>query len=124
MSDVFEQPIDEFSRYRIGITTYNFDPAREKFKHMLYLVAYDIRDPKRLRLVAKTCKDYGLRVEYSVFECDLAEEIFCRMWDELLSVMDAEEDAILAYRICGACVTKIESAGAVIRPGKVLLYMI
>ncbi len=123
MPDDFEQTIDEFSRYRVGITTFEFDPASEKYKHMLYLVAYDIRDSKRLRRVAKTCQDYGLRVEYSVFECDLAEEVFGQLWRELLAAMDPEEDAILAYRICGACVSKIESAGAVIRPGKVLLYM-
>ncbi len=124
MTDDFEQAIDEFSRYRVGITTFQFDPNSEKYKHMLYLVAYDIREPKRLRQVAKICKDYGIRVEYSVFECDLAEDVFDELWRRLIAAMDAEEDAILAYRICGACVSKIESAGAVTRPGKILLYMV
>ena len=41
---------------------------------MLVLVSYDVamqdeRGPKRLRRVAKTCQDYGQRVQYSVFEC-------------------------------------------------------
>lgn len=36
-----------------------------------YLVAYDIRDDKRLRLVYKTMKGYGWRMQYSVFICDL-----------------------------------------------------
>ena len=36
-----------------------------------YLVAYDIRDDKRLRRVHKTMKGYGWSMQYSVFVCDL-----------------------------------------------------
>ena len=36
-----------------------------------YLVAYDIRDGKRLRKVHKTVKAYGWPMQYSVFICDL-----------------------------------------------------
>lgn len=41
---------------------------------MFVLVSYDVSttDPKgsrRLNRVAKACKDYGQRVQYSVFEC-------------------------------------------------------
>ena len=36
-----------------------------------YLVAYDIRDEKRLRQVHKTMKAYGWAMQYSVFICDL-----------------------------------------------------
>lgn len=36
-----------------------------------YLVAYDIREDKRLRRVHKTIKGYGWSLQYSVFICDL-----------------------------------------------------
>jgi CRISPR-associated protein Cas2 len=36
-----------------------------------YLVAYDIREDRRLRLVHKTMKGYGWPMQYSVFICDL-----------------------------------------------------
>ncbi|MCP3875090.1 MAG: CRISPR-associated endonuclease Cas2, partial [Desulfobacteraceae bacterium] len=40
---------------------------------MLVLVSYDVstekNGQKRLRRVAKVCKNYGQRVQYSVFEC-------------------------------------------------------
>ena len=36
-----------------------------------YLVAYDIRDPVRLRRVHKTMKAFGWSMQYSVFICDL-----------------------------------------------------
>ena len=100
--DEFEVEIDEFTRYRVGRTTAEYDPSEERFRNMLHLVAYDIRSPARLRRVAKTCEDYGIRVEYSVFECDLTEAEFSSLWSELQEHIDTDEDAILAYRICGA----------------------
>lgn len=36
-----------------------------------FLVAYDIRDDKRLRRVHKTMKGFGWPMQYSVFICDL-----------------------------------------------------
>ncbi|HON00800.1 MAG TPA: CRISPR-associated endonuclease Cas2 [Acidobacteriota bacterium] len=110
--------------YEVGQTVRWIDPAKIHYRFMLYLVAYDIRNPRRLRRVAKVCEDYGVRVEYSVFECDLPEEVFQRMWRDLAREIDAKEDALLAYRICGACVERIESMGVVPRPQKTLLYMI
>jgi len=120
----FEQIIDNYNRYKLGLTYNKFNPAEEEYKHMLHLVAYDIRTPKRLRHVAKVCEDFGIRVEYSVFECDLSEDHFQMFWTSLHNIIDPGEDCILAYKICGSCVTKIESMGAVVRPGKTLLYIL
>lgn len=36
-----------------------------------YLVAYDIRDPKRLRELHSGMKRFGYPLQYSVFICDL-----------------------------------------------------
>lgn len=36
-----------------------------------YLVAYDIRDPKRLRRVHSAVRDHGERLQYSLYVCDL-----------------------------------------------------
>jgi len=36
-----------------------------------YLVAYDIRESKRLRRVHKAMKGFGWAMQYSVFICDL-----------------------------------------------------
>ena len=89
---------------------------------MLHLVAYDIRHPRRLRKVAKACEDFGIRVEYSVFECDLNEALFTQLWERIQAEIDPAEDAVLAYRICGSCVPRIESMGSIVRPGKALVY--
>ena len=36
-----------------------------------YVVAYDIREPKRLRQVHSAMKAFGYPLQYSVFVCDL-----------------------------------------------------
>ena len=40
---------------------------------MRWIVLYDIRNPRRLRRVARLMEGYGQRVQHSVFECDLGE---------------------------------------------------
>ena len=130
MTDAAQQPDialavarPDYGFYKVGETVLEYDPSKEVYKHMLHLVAYDISCPRRLRKVAKTCEDFGIRVEYSVFECDLEEERFSRLWRALSEIIDKEADRILAYRICGACVARIESVGSVVRPGRPLLYI-
>jgi CRISPR-associated protein Cas2 len=91
---------------------------------MLRLVAYDIADSRRLRKVANLCKNYGVRIEYSVFECDLDEKLFSSFWEQLRKLIDAKKDRLIVYRICANCVGGIDSIGLICRPGKVLLYII
>ena len=121
MTDDVEH-IDNYNRYKIGTTVREYTPSQEEFKHMMYLVAYDVRNPSRLRRVAKLCENYGIRVEYSVFECDLSQNSFSSMWQDLKKEIDPEEDSILAYRMCKSCVNEIVSLGDVTRPDRVLFY--
>ena len=117
--------IHEYSRYFPAEATLgHYDPAEKEHKQMMHLVAYDISSPKRLRLVAKVCEDYGVRVEYSVFECDLSDTQFQSFWSEINSYIDDDEDSLLAYTICAGCVKKTRTAGTVVRPRKVLLYIL
>ena len=58
-----------------------------------YLLAYDVRDPKRLRRVHQVAKAFGYALQYSVFVCDLtAEELFAlksRLSDEMHQGVDS-----------------------------------
>ncbi len=60
-----------------------------------YLVCYDIADPKRLRRVFKTCKNYGDHLQYSVFECDLNAVERQRLESELTEIIDFTKDQVL-----------------------------
>lgn len=59
-----------------------------------YLVAYDIREDKRLRVVHKTMRGYGDPLQYSVFICDLDDMERVRMRSDLRSVMNEHADSI------------------------------
>lgn len=60
-----------------------------------YLAAYDIRDDKRLRTVAVCMEGYGIRVQYSVFICDLSERELHLMRSDLESRINHREDSVM-----------------------------
>lgn len=60
-----------------------------------YIVTYDIRCDKRLRRVFRVCKDFGIHLQYSVFECDLTAPDKLRMESRLKEVMNLVEDQVL-----------------------------
>lgn len=66
---------------------------------MLRLIAYDIADPRRWRRIANTCDDFGVRVQYSLFECWLEEDRFQQLWDKLKHLIDPKEDRLAAYTL-------------------------
>ena len=91
---------------------------------MLTLVAYDIADPKRLARVAKVCEDYGVRVQYSVFECRLDEADFTNFWLKLLGCLDETEDRVVAYKIDARSAQETLTAGTMVCSEKVLCYLV
>ena len=69
---------------------------------MMVLITYDVETisaagKKRLRYVAKACKDYGQRVQNSVFECVLTEAQFLLLKAKIESIIDLELDSIRIY---------------------------
>jgi CRISPR-associated protein Cas2 len=90
---------------------------------MLTVVAYDITDPRRLKRIAEICEDYGMRVQYSVFECRLEADKFDRFWDDLLAVIDSTTDRLVGYKVCVACARDIRSAGTQTHQEKVVAYV-
>lgn len=60
-----------------------------------YLVAYDIRDERRLRAIAKCMEGYGQRVQYSVFICDLSDREKIVMRGDVTSLMRTTEDSVM-----------------------------
>lgn len=59
-----------------------------------YLVAYDIRDERRLRVVHKTVKAYGWAMQYSVFICDLDAIELLDLKRDLADVIHHTQDSI------------------------------
>jgi CRISPR-associated protein Cas2 len=61
---------------------------------MRYLVAYDIRHPRRLRRVHRVAKDHGEPLQYSVFVCDLTATELIALKRALLTEIKTTEDSI------------------------------
>ena len=60
-----------------------------------YLVAYDIREDRRLRNVATCMEGYGERIQYSVFICDLSDEEAVTMRGDLEVRIRQSEDSVM-----------------------------
>jgi len=68
----------------------------------MIIVCYDVdtttaEGARRLRRIAEACKDYGVRVQYSVFECDVGEREWIVLRHRLLGEFDAAHDSLRFY---------------------------
>lgn len=76
-----------------------------------YLIAYDIRDPKRLQKLAKIVQDYGLRMQKSIFEAEMTTSELKDMKTRMKNVINPAEDGIKIFRLCQMCEAKRTGAG-------------
>ena len=60
-----------------------------------YLVSYDICDPKRLRRVGRALEGFGVRLQYSVFECPLDDIRMAMLKAAVHPLLKHDEDQIL-----------------------------
>ncbi len=84
---------------------------------MLVLVSYDVamndeRGPKRLRHVAKTCQNYGQRVQYSVFECIVDPAQWTKLREQLIKEINPQEDSLRFYFLGSNWRRRVEHIGA------------
>jgi CRISPR-associated protein Cas2 len=63
-------------------------------KRTRYLLAYDIRDPVRLRHVHKIVRGFGETMQYSVFVCDLTSAERMDLIVRLEEVVDTTIDRV------------------------------
>lgn len=83
---------------------------------MLILVTYDVSTVekpgvKRLRRVAQACEDYGVRVQKSVFECQVGQKEWVFLRDRLLREIKSDEDSLRFYFLDEKAVQRIEHHG-------------
>lgn len=84
---------------------------------MLVLVTYDVataekKGAARLRAVAKACRDFGQRVQYSVFEIEVDPALWTRLKARLEALIDPETDSLRYYYLGSNWQRKVEHVGA------------
>ena len=87
---------------------------------MLVLISYDVKTEtkegrRRLRLIAKACKNMGQRVQYSVFECLVDPTQWVRLRARLIDIIDVEQDSLRFYFLGKNWKSRVEHVGA--KPG-------
>ncbi len=85
----------------------------------VYLVCYDIADPRRLRRVHRTTEDRGTRLQYSVYQCALTPLQLAELRSDLDLVIEPGEDQVLFVRLGprnSSTYDKIESLGRSYQP--------
>jgi CRISPR-associated protein Cas2 len=84
---------------------------------MMVLVTYDVRTSDaggagRLRRVAKACRDYGQRVQFSVFEVEVEPAQWTRLKARLEGLIDTSADSLRFYHLGANWERRIEHIGA------------
>ena len=84
---------------------------------MFVLVTYDVAvseegGARRLRRVARACKDWGQRVQFSVFECIVDPAQWTLLKERLVSEMDPEKDSMRFYFLGSNWERRVEHFGA------------
>jgi CRISPR-associated protein Cas2 len=84
---------------------------------MLVLVTYDVMitspgGAKRLRRIAKACRDYGQRVQFSVFELEVDMARWVEIKQRLTDLIEPERDSLRFYYLGLKWQGKVEHIGA------------
>ena len=84
---------------------------------MIYMVCYDIANPKRLRKTAKVLENFGIRVQYSFFQCDSPSEKMQELKERVLQIIDKRKDSFFIYPLCADCSKKaiVDGKGEIIK---------
>lgn len=84
---------------------------------MLMLITYDVNTEdtagrRRLRRIAKACQDFGQRVQYSVFECEVDPAQWTALRARLIDEMEPKTDSLRFYHLGANAQRRIEHVGA------------
>ena len=78
---------------------------------MHFVVAYDIENDRTRTRVMNVLKDFGVRVQYSVFECELTAQRLSVLRDRLRALINVRRDKLQIYPMCDTCFFRSESLG-------------
>lgn len=78
---------------------------------MRYVISYDIEENRIRTKLSKLLEGYGVRVQYSVFECQMSEKRFQELYERVFRLAEGAEGSIRFYSICKKCEEKIVTIG-------------
>jgi CRISPR-associated protein Cas2 len=81
------------------------------------LISYDVSTAdsdgkRRLRRIAKACQNWGVRVQYSIFECNVNPAQWVKLKAQLESIFNPETDSLRYYNLGDNYTRRVEHLGA------------
>ncbi len=89
-------------------------------KPVLFLISYDIADPKRLSRIHRVLKKQGLPLQYSVFTVSLTQRQLKHLLQRFERIIDHVEDDIRCYALPSRI--DCQMIGEQVFPDDVLLF--
>lgn len=86
----------------------------------LYLIAYDIANPKRLSRVHSILKQQGLPLQYSVFTVVIKRKALIKLLNSINDRINPAKDDIRCYRLPECC--DVKTLGRQFFPKDVMLF--
>ncbi|MCT0212415.1 MULTISPECIES: CRISPR-associated endonuclease Cas2 [unclassified Synechococcus] len=77
----------------------------------LWVIAYDSPSNKRRRKLAKLLEGYGVRVQWSVFECNLRKEEIGTVRQRLTRLIQPDHDSVRLWPVPEASCARIVHLG-------------
>lgn len=65
-----------------------------------YLITYDMSNDKRRNRIVKILMNYAYRVQYSVFELSVPDNIIVKIKKEINRIINTDEDSVFIYELC------------------------
>ncbi len=85
-------------------------PAQRNRRNWV-VVSYDIPDDRRRTKVMNLLYGYGMRVQYSVFECELRPADLEQLKQRMRRLIQKETDDVRFYPLCQTCLGKATVMG-------------
>lgn len=86
-------------------------PQAQRNRRAWVVVSYDIPDDKRRTKVMNLLYGYGVRVQYSVFECEVRPGDLEELKQRMRRLIRKEVDDVRFYSLCQSCLEKVAVMG-------------
>jgi len=68
-------------------------------RSQIWVIAYDTPSNRRRRKLAKLLEGYGVRVQWSVFECELRHDQWQRLQQRLMRLIACDQDSVRCWPV-------------------------
>jgi CRISPR-associated protein Cas2 len=73
---------------------------------MNFIISYDISLDKKRKKASNLLEEFGVRIQYSVFQCELNKKELSRLKDKLNEIINSKTDSVYFFPSCENCMNK------------------